>query len=139
MDKLNNTAPQFPQKSIPPDLAEKLRLNFHRRYYRRKHYHLAVCSVLVAFGLWLVSPFFLALFERLTVPSAGFSLMDNLSAAVLDLANLILMVWNGAVSIQSILLGTLSLSVLVGMICMGAGAIWGIAYFIPAKSAQAGD
>ena len=139
MDKLKRSAAQLAEESMPADFPERIRLNFHKRYYRRKHYHLAICSIMLFFGLWLVSPVFIPLFGRLAYPSAGFSVMDTLSDAVLDIANLLLLVWNGAVNFQSILLGTLSISVLIGMICMGTGAIWGIAYFIPSKTAQVGD
>jgi hypothetical protein len=139
MDKLNRPDSHFIEESMPADLPERIRFNFHQRYYRRKHYHLAICSLMMIFGLWLVSPVFMALFDRLVFPSAGFSIVDNLSAAVLGIANLIVMVWDGAVNFQSILLGTLSISVLIGMICMGAGSIWGIAYFIPSKAVLSGD
>ena len=139
MDKLNRPAAQGVQAGMPPDFPERIRLNFHHRYYRRKRYHLAICSSLLVFGLWLVSPVFITVFDRLAASSAGFSVFDSLTAAVLDMANLLLMVWNGAISFQNILLGSLSISVLMGMICMGSGAIWGIAYFIPPKAVQVGD
>jgi len=140
MDKRPHSAPQLSERSMPPDFPERIRLNFHRRYYRRKHYHLAICLFMIFLGIWLVSPALLALFDRLALPLDGFSLLDALSSAVLDVVNLSLLVLNGAESVQSVLLGTLSISVLIGMVCMGAGSIWGITFFLPQKSVdQIGD
>ena len=139
MDKSNRQPAYLTEESIPPELPERIRLNFHCRYYRRKHYHLAICSIMIILGLWLVTPVVITLFEQFAFHAVGFSILDDLSAAILDLGNLLLMVWDGAVNFQSILLGTLSISVLIGMICMGAGAIWGIAYFIPPRAVLSGD
>jgi hypothetical protein len=139
MGKLERRAGQSPDDSMLIELPERIRFNFHQRYSRRKRYHLAICSVMMVFGLWLVSPVFIILFNHLAFPSIGFSVVDNLSNAIMDITNLLMMVWNGVVNFQGILLGALSISVLIGMICLGAGAIWGIAYFIPLKTAQYGD
>ena len=135
MDKLDWQS----NDSMPPELPERIRLNFHQRYYKRKHYHLAIYTMMMVFGSWLVLPVFINLFERLALPSVGFLVNDSLSTALLGMTNLLLMLWNGAVDLQNILVGTLSISVLIGMVCLGAGAIGGIVYFIPSKTAQYGD
>jgi hypothetical protein len=139
MDKLDRQPAYHIQESMPSELPERIRLNFHRQYYRRKHYHLAILSLMMVVGLWLVTPLVISLYERFAYTGAGFSLLDNLSSAILDLGNLFLMVWDGAVNFQGLLLGSLSISVLIGMICMGAAAIWGIAYFIPPRPVLSGD
>ena len=135
MDKLDWQS----NDSMPPEFPERIRLNFHRRYYKRKHYHLAIYTIMMVFGLWLVLPVFINLFERLASPAVGYSLINNLSSALLDMTNLFSLVWDEAVNFQSILMGTISISVLIGMICLGAGAIGGIVYFIPPNTAQYGD
>jgi hypothetical protein len=139
MDKLDRQPAFHIQESMPSELPEKIRLNFHRRYYRRKHYHLAILSFMMILGIWLVMPVVISLYERFAFTGAGFSLLDNLSSAILDMGNLLFMVWDGAVNFQSLLLDSLSISVLIGMICMGAAAIWGIAYFIPPRPVLSGD
>lgn len=139
MDKLNRQPAYKIEKSMPPELPDRIRLNFHRRYYRRKHYHLAICTIMIMIGLWLVTPVVTTLFEGFSIPAAGFSVVYNLSSAILEMESLLLMIWNGAVNFQNLLLGSLSISVLIGMICVGAGALWGIAYFIPTRAVLSGD
>jgi hypothetical protein len=135
MDKLDLILSKKPESDVPVGLADRIKLNFRRRYYSRQRLWVVSAIFLIIAGFCAVLPELPAVSQQLNVSPASVSSMPGLDLPAISQGSAEGL-WQGIADLQDTILATLSLPAWLGLFSVGIGSVIGIGGIIPRLHTQ---